>query len=176
MIGKSNAAWFSAWKWRIILSVTSVLLTIGMSPWFYHGLLANSPNLYFVLNSLNTIPGQLLNMTFQYQLPHLYWTKGYWPRFLFWEYELMVFLFWWWVGWKVDLKAAARDLGRAWTIAEAVVGLGLSLLLFHRRTMGRSYPYPDADHWVVSGWSVFLLCYSLLRLAQLRATSRRLAR
>lgn len=176
MIRKSNAGWISAWKWRIILPVTIVILTIGMSPWFYHGLLANSPDLHFVLNSLNTIPRQVLNMTFQSQLPHLYWTRGYWPRFLFWEYQLMVFSFWWWIGWKFDLKAKARDLGRSWTIAEAVVVLALSLLLFHRRTMGRAYPYPDADHWVVVGWSVFLFCYSILRLAQLRTTSRPLAR
>ena len=176
MIRKSYAGWFGAWKWRIILSVASVLLTIGMSPWFYYGLLANSPNLNFLVDSLNTIPREFLNMTFEKQLPHLYWTKGYWPRFLFWEYQLMVFSFWWCVGWKLDLKAEERDLGRAWTIAEAVVGLALSLLLFHRRTMGRAYPYPDADHWVVFGWSVFLFCYSLLRLARLRTTSRRLAR
>jgi len=176
MIGKSYVGRFSAWKWRIILSVTIVLLTIGMSPWFYSGLLANSPNLHFVLNSLNTIPTQFLNMTFQNQLPHLYWTRGYWPRFLFWEYQLMVFTFWWWMGWKFDLKAAARNLGRAWTIAEAVVGFAISLLLFHRRNMGRGYPYPDADHWVVFGWSVILFCYSLLRLGQLRTRSQRLAR
>ncbi len=162
----------STFKWRIILSVGSVLLSIGMSPWFYNGLLADSPNLHFIVKTLNTIPDQFLAMTFTYQLPHLYWTRGYWPRFLFWEYQLLVFLFWWWVGWKLDLKAESRALGRTWTTTEAVVGLVLSLILFQRRTVNHGYPYPDAYHWVLVGWSIFLFCYSLLRFAQLWTTSR----
>ena|ERR1700722_11248636 len=176
MIRQSKAGWIGAWKWRIVLSLTSVFLTIGMSPWFYGGLLADKPNLYFVVNSLNTIPRQLADMTFEKQLPHLYWTRGYWVRFLFWEYQLMVFSFWWWVGWKIDRKQESLDSGTAWTVAEAILGSVLSFVLFQRRTMGRAYPYPDADHWVVLAWSLFLACYSFWLIAQVWTTSRQPAR
>ena len=115
----------SAWKWRIILPVAMVLLSIGLSPWFFNGLLAHSFNLFFVVMALNIVPGAIQGVTYQYQLPHLYWTHGYWVRFMFWEYMLMVFLFWWWVGWKIDLKAASLDCSRTWTIVEIILGLAL---------------------------------------------------
>ena len=174
MIGKSYVGWFSAWKWRIILSVTIVLLTIGMSPWFYSGLLANSPNLHFVLNSLNTIPAQLLNMTFQNQLPHLYWTRGYWPRFLF---GISVDGFHIGGGWpQIRPQGGGARLGARLYDRRGRRGIRNFAPPFHRRNMGRAYPYPDADHWVVFGWSGFPFCYSLLQLAQLRTRSQRLAR
>lgn len=164
------------WKWRIILSVGVVFLSIGMSPWFFNGFLADSPNLYFVISGLNVVPGSILDATFEHQLGHLYWTRGYWARFLFWEYQLMIFLFWWWVGWKIDLTLAARNCWRGYTIAEIVGGLGLSLMLFVRRGAEHPYPYRDAGPWLMMAWSVALLGYSLLQLRQLHGASGQMAR
>ncbi len=166
------------WKWRIVISVVSVLLSVGMSPWFYNGLLAHSSNLYFVVNVLDLVPRTFGDITAKYQIDHqlLYWTRGYWLRYLFWEYQLMVFLFWWWVGWKLDLKAASRDCGRAWMTAEAVLGLGLSIMVFEQRVVERIYPYPDAGQWAMILWSMILFGYFLVRLSQLWAMTRQQAR
>jgi hypothetical protein len=129
-----------------------------------------------MVESLNAVPAQLLSLTYQSQLPHLHWTRGYWVRFFFWEYQLMVFSFWWWVGWKFDLQAEGHDWGRAGTIAEAVAGIVLSIVLFEHRTVLRVYPYRDAEQWVVVGWSILLSGYFLMRLARLWITSRQPAR
>ncbi len=162
----------SSWKWRIILSAGIVLLSVGMSPWFFNGLLAHSFDLYFLVSCLNVIPGSVLSAIFPYEIGHLHWTRGYWARFIFWQYHLMVFLFWWWVGWKIDLKFSSKGCSRRWTIAEVVAGLGLSLALFLRHDAQRLYPYPDAGRWLVMAWSLALLAYSLVRLAQIVADER----
>jgi len=164
------------WKWRIALPIANVLLAIGMSPWFYNGLLANSPNLYFAVQCLDVVPTVVSDRSATFQISHqmLYWTRGYWVRSLFWEHQVMVFLFWCWVGWKIDLASASLDCGRVCTIVEGVVGFVLSPLPYlHSRTY-RMYPYPNALRWVLIGWSVALFCYSLVRLSRVLATRRRL--
>jgi hypothetical protein len=91
-------------------------------------------------------------------------------RFLFWEYLLTVFLFWWWIGWKIDLKIARRSSGPICTWAEFVLGIGLSVMLVFE---------PRSERVNVLGlmpivWCVVLVCYSLLQLfrgiAMLRST------
>ncbi len=156
------------WKWRIILSSAAVLLSIGMSPSFFNGVLANRPSLWFVTSALNLVPSSILAVLFPYEIGHLYWTRGYWVRFVFWQSQFLVFWFWWWIGWKIDLRSAARDCSRNWTIAEIAVGLGLSFMLFIRRGAGRAYPYGGATPWLMMAWSAVLLMYSLVRLRQLR--------
>jgi hypothetical protein len=162
----------SAWKWRIILSAAIVLLSIGLSPWFFNGLLAHSFNLFFVVMALTLVPRAIQGATYQYQLPHLYWTHGYWLRFMFWEYQLIVLLFWWWIGWKIDTKTESRDCSRNWTIVEIILGLACSLVTFQLRAGERLPPYPNAGPWLAITWSVILLSYSLLCLSQLWATRR----
>ncbi len=160
------------WKWRIVLSVAVVLVSIGMSPAFFNRLLAYSIHLYFLVSCLNVVPESVLKATFPYEIRHLHWTRGYWPRFIFWEYQLMVFLFWWWVGWKIDLRLSSSDCSRNGTIAEIVVGLGLSLTLFLRRDTEYLYPYRDAGRWLMMAWSAAFLGYSVVRLSQLVKMSR----
>ncbi len=75
--------------------------------------------------------------------------------YLFWEYNLILFLFWWWVSWKIDLRNASRDCGRAWTIAEFIFGLTLSLvLLLQSGNQNPRGPYPQAVEWVRMGWAL----------------------
>ncbi len=50
------------WKWRIALSVANLLLALGMSPGFYHGHLARSPNLYFAVHCLDLVPRVVVNL------------------------------------------------------------------------------------------------------------------
>jgi hypothetical protein len=166
----------NAWKWRIVLPVAIVLLSIGLSPLLFNGLLAHSFNLFFVVMTLTLVPRAIQGVTYQYQLPHLYWTHGYWFRFMFWEQLLMVFLFWCWVGWKIDLKAAGRDCSNTWTIVEIILGLACSLVTFQIRAGERLPPYRNAGPWLAIMWSAILLSYSLLRVSQLLATPRRPSR
>lgn len=157
------------WTWRIVLSAANALLGFALSPQSFHGAVAFSPGLYFLVSGLDLVPRDFTNMVGTYQINHhLLW--GYWVRFLFWKYLLTVFLFWWWIGWKIDLKIARRSSGPIWTWAEFVLGVGLSLMLLFE---------PRAERVNVPGlmsifWGVVLVCYSLLQLfrgiAMLRST------
>jgi len=91
---------------------------------------------------------------------------------MFWEYQLLVFLFWWWVGWKIDMKTQSPDCSRKWTIVEIILGLACSLVTFQLRAGERLPPYPDAGPWLAIAWSVILLSYSLICLSQLWAMRR----
>lgn len=135
----------------------------------FHGAFAFSPGLYFLVSGLDLVPRDFANMVGTYQINHhLLW--GYWVRFLFWEYLLTVFLFWWWIGWKFDLKIARRSSGPISTWAEFVLGVGLSLMLLFEPRAER-VNVPDLMSIV---WGVVLVCYSLLQLfrgiAMLRST------
>jgi len=157
------------WTWRIVLSAANALLGFALSPQSFHGAVAFSPGLYFLVSGLDLVPRDFTNMVGTYQINHhLLW--GNWVRFLFWEYLLTVFLFWWWIGWKIDPKIARRSSGPIWTWAEFVLGVGLSLMLLFE---------PRAERVNVPGlmsifWGVVLVCYSLLQLfrgiAMLRST------
>jgi hypothetical protein len=148
------------WTWRIVLSAPNALLPFALSPQVFHGAFAFSPGLYFFVNSLDLVPRTLGNMVGTYQIHHhlLHSTAG--VQFIFWEYVLMVFLFWWWIGWKIDLKIAQRSSRAIWTWVDFVLGASLSLmLLFESRAEGVK----------VLGlmsivWCVVLVCYSLLQL------------
>ncbi len=122
----------------------------------------------FLPVALELVPRDFANMVENHHL--LYSTAGYWVRFLFWEYLLMVFLFWWWIGWKIDLKIARRSSGPIWTWAEFVLGVGLSLMLLFEPRAER-VNVPDLMSIV---WGIVLVCYSLLQLfrgiAMLRST------
>ncbi len=157
------------WTSRIVLSAANALLGFALSPQCFHGAFAFSPGLYFLVSGLDLVPRDFANMVGTYQINHhLLW--GYWVRFLFWEYLLMVFLFWWWIGWKIDLKIARRSSGPIWTWAEFVLGVGLSLMLLFEPRAER-VNVPDLMSIV---WGVVLVCYSLLQvsrgIAMLRST------
>ena len=157
------------WTWRIVLSAANALLGFAVSPQSFHGAFAFSPGLYFLVGSLDLVPRDFVNMVGTYQIKHhLLW--GYWVRFLFWEYLLTVFLFWWWIGWKIDFKIARRSSGPIWAWAEFVLGVGLSLMLLFEPRAER-VNVPDLMSMV---WGVVLVCYSLRQLfrgiAMLRST------
>jgi hypothetical protein len=158
-----------AWKWRIALSVADTLLSLGLSPQFYHGLLAHSFLFYYFVRSLNLVPSVFVELTHLYSTYHviLGWL-GPWTFYLLWESQFMNFLFWWWVGWKIDLKAASRDCGMGWTLADVILGFTLSLMVL--------LTFHSNDHLAIQaariGWGVALFCYSLFRLRRLWAILR----
>jgi hypothetical protein len=152
------------WKWRIALSAADTLLSLGLSPQFYHGLLAHSFAFYYCVQCLNLVPSVFVEVTHIFSIYHviLGWL-GPWTFYLFWNSQFVNFLFWWWVGWKIDLKVASRDCGAGWTLGDATLAFTLSLMVlltFHAN-----------DHLAIQaariGWSVALFCYSLFRLRRL---------
>lgn len=153
-----------------LLPFAIVLLSIGVSPLYFNGVLAHSFHLFFAAAALNVVPATIFNVTYPWQRSLLYWIRSYWVRFGFWEYQFMVFLFWWWVGWKIDLKTASRDCSRNWTFAEIILGLACSLMTFQLRAGEQIPACPNAIPRIAITWSVILLSYSLLRLSQLWAT------
>lgn len=149
------------WTWRVILSAANVLLLFLLLPRSFHGTFASSPGLYFVVTSLDLVPRAFGNMVVTYPINHhlLYSTAGYWAHFLFWEYLLMVFMFWWWIGWKIDLRLARHSSCQTWTWAEFVLCFSFSLMLLFERG-----EHTQALALVSIAWAVALGCYSLLQL------------
>lgn len=165
------------WTWRILLAVVNVMLVLSLSPAFFRGLLAHSMSLYLILNCLNVVPFTVFNTIASYQISHhfLYWTHGYWARFLFWEMQAFIFLFWFWVGWKIDLRVASRDAAPAWGIVEAVLGLALSLVLLLTRPIPPAPGYAGVFRWVVMLWAVALFAYALFSFTRLWRAPRQRA-
>jgi hypothetical protein len=145
-----------------------------LSPSFLHGLFAYSPNLFFFVSCWNLVAEAISSMLSLHETLH--WTHGHWPLFLFWQYELIAFLFWLWVGWKIDLRATSRDCGTACAITEIILGLALSIMMFVLRSRVLVPPYRDAGPWVVMAWSLVILSYSLLRAWNLWVASRQRVR
>ena len=155
-----------AWKWRIVLSVADTLLSLGLSPQFYHGLLAHSFMFYFLVRCLNLVPSVFVGVTGIWRSYHIILgSPGSWTFYLFWNSQFLNFLFWWWVGWKIDLKVASRDCARGWTLAEVILGFMLSLMVLLSFHAGE----PVAMQAARIGWGVALFCYSLFLLPRLRA-------
>jgi hypothetical protein len=150
------------WTWRIVLSVTNVALSVGMSPRFYHCLLAHSADLFFAVRCLETVPYVVTNMIETFQLTHnqVLWARGNWVSHLFWEYQLTAFLFWWWVGWKIDLEISSDVASPRSMLLDSVLGLALALLLFFEPQGGPAQGFG----WASIPWGIALLCFSLLQL------------
>ncbi len=160
------------WIWRIVLPAANALVLFALSPQSLHEAFASSAGLYFLISSLELVPRDLVNLMGTYQINHHWWhlTAGYWVGWIFWEYLLMVSLFWWWIGWMIDRTIARRSSGLMETWVGFVLGVGLSLMLFLE---------PRSERVNVSGlmsivWGIVLVCYSLLQLvrgiAMLRST------
>jgi hypothetical protein len=149
------------WAWRILLSAANVLMAAATSPQVFHGAFAYNPGFYFHVNSLDLVPRALVNLTFVHQMNHhLFWPKGYWIQSVFWEYLLLVFLFWWWVGSNIDRRISLRRSGPTWTWVEFTLALGLSLMLFFESRTGHS----QAFGLISIAWGIVLMGYSLLQL------------
>ena len=129
-----------------------------LSPQAFHGEPAHSSGLYLLVRCLDPVPRVVVTDIFRLNL-HV--AMGHhWLTTLFWEYILVMFLFWWWVGWKIDLKTASRGSGPTWTLAEFAVGLTLALMLFFEPRIEHGQGFGLAS----MVWGVALLCYSLLQL------------
>lgn len=162
-------------KWRIVLSVADTLLSLGLSPQFYHGLLAVSFTVLYLVRCLNLVPAAFVGVTGIWRTYHvvLGGRGGGWLFYFFWNSQFLNFLFWWWIGWKIDLRVASRDCGRAWTLAEAIVGFTLSLMvLLEFRAVGhfampRGRMMMTGEYAVQAariGWALALFCYFAFRL------------
>jgi hypothetical protein len=153
------------WKWRIILSVADTLLSLGLSPQFYRGLLAHSVPFYVLVSGLNLVPSVFAEVTGIWRAYHIILgSLGSWTFYLFWNSQFLNFLFWWWVGWKIDLKIASRECGRGWMLADVILGFTLSLMVL--------LSFHSTDHLAIRGarigWGVGLFCCSLFLLPRLR--------
>ena len=158
------------WRWRVVLSVANLLWQIGQTSEVHVWLLSHSVSaehaIYWATYCLDVVPTTAMNLLPNFAMTHhLLWLIP--GGHLYFEYCLALFLFWWWVGWKIDTRAASRDCGLAGTIADFVLAVTLSLILFLQNGTVRHSPYPSAIWWAMIVWSVLLLCFSLLRLWRL---------
>lgn len=162
------------WACRIVLPVVMVILSMGMSPWFFGGFLAHSLGLYLVVNCLNVVPFTLFNTIAPFQINHQLFYSGhsYWARSFFWEIQVLVFLFWFWVGWRIDHRLASRDSAPASAIVEAVLAVALALFLFLNHPAPLAPGYAEIYRWIVRLWVLALLLFAILRVSRLWSTQR----
>lgn len=158
------------YKWRIVLSVADTLLSLGLSPQFYHGLLAHSRAVVYLVWSLNLVPAAFVEVTGISRTYHvvLGGQGSGWLFYFFWNSQFLNFLFWWWVGWRIDMKDASRDSGLRWSLVEVIFGFMLALMLL----LAFSTRENVAIQVATIGWIAALVCYSFFRLARVRAMLR----
>jgi hypothetical protein len=92
---------------------------------------------------------------------------GFWVTYGDMEYGITVFLFWWWVGSKIDAFAGGRHskLRKAIKLAERIVALLLSSVLLYGSITGLSGKSMVARSVLVSMtlWGLGLLYYFAIR-------------
>jgi hypothetical protein len=173
------------WKWRIVLAAVNLLLAIGMSAvgmreyaadhqlhpgYFYHGNRYYVPTAQWISYCLNAPAHLVANMfddfAMRYHLMPSRWFGVWCFYFVHYEFYAAVFLFWWWMGWKVDAKMVSQNCSASWGIAESLVGLCVAvLLLFY----GSVYVWRTDTIRSVAGatvvWGGVLMWYFLLRIS-----------
>jgi hypothetical protein len=168
------------WKWRFVLSIVNLIVALGMSAlgarewaadlivhpqYFYHGNLYYSPIAQWLSYCLNAPSFYVVNLfgsfAMRYHLLPPGWFGIYCFYFVRYEYFLALFLFWWWVGWSVDMGLASHERGTSWTaLVEALCGIVLSIALLSQGISdlrNSAVIYAIAVSRVV--WGLCLLCY-----------------
>ncbi len=171
------------WKWTLILSFGNLLLAVGMSTVglreyerfhvthpgaFYHGNIYYEPAPQLLSYCLNAPPFAVSNVFLNFVMIHHIlpqsWLDVHCFYFVRYEFYVGLFLFWWWVGWQVDMKLASRNSGRAWRIVESSLGIVLALLLLADGSIGAWNDHAiQAIAWAMVAWGAILLYYFLLR-------------
>lgn len=172
------------WKWRLVLSIANLSLALGMSAlgaqewaadlivhpqYFYHGNLYYSPTAQWLSYCLNAPSLYVTNLfgTFamRYHLLPPSWFETYCFYFVHYEYYLALFLFWWWIGREFDLPLDPRRRNPSFTVAEAVLGILLSIGLLFQGLAG--YRRGDVIHAIAAsmvGWGAGLMYYCFFLL------------
>jgi hypothetical protein len=188
----------NALRWRIALSLGNLLSAITMSlvgehqyerdrrahpNYSYRASGLYQPTAQSASYCLNIPPFAVSNLFLNFAMSRQVLPPSWWDVncFYFVRYEFYVglFFFWWWVGWKVDLKLASRNTRRTWKIVESSLGIVLALLLL---TDGGIEAWSDysvhATAWAMVAWGAALLYYFLFELwpfkvvpAQIKLTS-----
>jgi hypothetical protein len=168
------------WKWRIVLAVANLFLAVGMSAvgarqwatdrnlhpeYFYHGNLYYIPTAQWLSYCLNVPSFAAVNLagnfTMSYHLLPSGWFGTYCFYFVHYEYYLALFLFWWWVGWKIDMKLTPHEYRTLWiVVVEALLGTVVSIaLLFQGVVALRSWATIHAIAYSMVVWGAVLLLY-----------------
>jgi hypothetical protein len=196
--GASRAAFYSTklfrgrmkrFKWRILLSLSNVLLAIGLSVLgvreyetfsgsregaFYHGHHVYLPAAQLISYCMNAPAFLLENLLGRFQLWSSVWGNGWWFYYVSHDFYFLVFLFWWCIGWHFDIKRSLTSQKTVIKISGYILAASfLGFLLFTGARIFWTTQFPN--EWYVGGrtiafsmllWGVGLLAYlvaSLLR-------------
>ena len=169
-------------KWRIILSLASLFVAVGLSALglqeyeafrqsqpgaVYHGHHAYLPTAQLISYSMNAPVFLLTNLLGTVPAWRLLWRGKSYFYYVSAEFYVLLSLFWWWIGWRLDVKSKP-DRERSLTavvgyLSGALIALALlcsGIYLFTR------FEFPS--EWVPGGraiplslllWGTALLCY-----------------
>jgi hypothetical protein len=164
------------YRWRIILSVSNLLLagllfslgqhefkSLARSPGaFYEGAVGYVPTAQQVSYCWNT-PSLVLTAPLRNRLTGHVVLFGSWVTYGDIEYGIAVFLFWWLVGLELDWVRANRvsQWSRLIKMVGYVLGVGFSLLLLYAGASGLAGTFSGPHAIVVSMllWGLILLYY-----------------
>jgi hypothetical protein len=156
-------------KWRLLLSVSSlvvaaILFQVGLvqertmhknHPDYFYEFYPYTPPALTISYSLNA-PSLLLTNFIGHQFS---WSERWFPFGKI-EYYIIVFAFWWCVGWGIDAEGSLRDAPPLLRVAGCLLGSGFAMLLAY---VGFMMPRDDYGTRVIPIsmvlWGLGLLAY-----------------
>jgi len=135
--------------------------------YFYHGNLYYSPTAQWLSYCLNapsfTVVNLAGNFAMRYHLLPSSWFDTYCFYFVHYEYYFTLSLFWWWVGWKIDMGPASCERHASWTaVVETLLGIVLAITLLSQGLSGlRTWAVTHAIAASMVVWGVGLLLFFL---------------
>lgn len=132
-------------KWRLFLSASSlvvaaILFKVGLAQertmhehhpdYFYEGSYSYTPPALIISYSLNAPSLVLSQFVHNLLTRRLNWTERWFPYGKI-EYYIIVFAFWWFVGWRIDAKGSLRNGPSLLRVLAYLLGGGFALLLVY---------------------------------------------
>jgi hypothetical protein len=142
-------------KWRLFLSVLNLAIAATLfefalvqegamhkdhPDYFHEGYYGYTPPALVISYSLNAPSLVLSQFVNNFLTQRFNWTER-WFHYGKIEYYVIVFAFWWCIGWRIDAKGNLRDAPALLRVVGCLLGSGFAMLLVHGGFVTRRQEY-----------------------------------
>jgi hypothetical protein len=142
-------------KWRLLLSTSSlalaaILFEVGLvqegkmhgnhPDYFHEGYYVYTPPTLIASYTLNAPSLVFSQLVHNFLTRRVGWTESWFPYGEV-EYYIIVFAFWWLVGWRIDARGSPRNLSSFLRVLVCLVGAAFAMLLLYGGVVSRREEY-----------------------------------